>query len=258
MSKDVFAASIGGRRMRMIGLLAVAVLRRGPGAAARRRGRRPRAGATGTTAARTSCSSSPPTACARTRSRSTPTRASCPASATCCATARKASGNGLLTQAPPNTGAGWFTLATGAWPGVARLDQQHVPRQRRSRSRNRTSGARLDRRAPGRDARPGGRARRQEGRPDRVGRRPQRHDRRARRSTSATSAPAAAWPRTTSRRPTTRRSPPSFGLQFDHPAGFAGQRAVPAGRAVADATGWTDVPPSYSPAQEMRLRVLDG
>src|SRR5919112_2433894 len=29
-----------------------------------------------------------------------------------------ASGNGLLTEAPPNTGAGWFTLATGAWPGV--------------------------------------------------------------------------------------------------------------------------------------------
>src|SRR6185295_19601488 len=29
-----------------------------------------------------------------------------------------ASGNGLLTQAPPNTGAGWYTLATGAWPGV--------------------------------------------------------------------------------------------------------------------------------------------
>src|SRR5215203_5278359 len=30
----------------------------------------------------------------------------------------KASDNGLLTQAPANTGAGWFTLATGAWPGV--------------------------------------------------------------------------------------------------------------------------------------------
>src|SRR3954447_4278977 len=29
-----------------------------------------------------------------------------------------ASDHGLLTQAPPNTGAGWFTLATGAWPGV--------------------------------------------------------------------------------------------------------------------------------------------
>ena len=30
----------------------------------------------------------------------------------------KAADNGLLTQAPPNTGAGWFTLATGAWPSV--------------------------------------------------------------------------------------------------------------------------------------------
>src|SRR4051812_11782569 len=29
-----------------------------------------------------------------------------------------ASGNGLLTQAPPNTGAGWYSLFTGAWPGV--------------------------------------------------------------------------------------------------------------------------------------------
>ncbi len=30
----------------------------------------------------------------------------------------KATGNGLLTQAPPNTGAGWYSLATGAWPGI--------------------------------------------------------------------------------------------------------------------------------------------
>ena len=30
----------------------------------------------------------------------------------------RATGNGLLTQAPPNTGAGWYSLATGAWPGV--------------------------------------------------------------------------------------------------------------------------------------------
>src|SRR3954451_2045498 len=29
-----------------------------------------------------------------------------------------ASGHGLLTQAPPNTGAGWFSLTTGAWPAV--------------------------------------------------------------------------------------------------------------------------------------------
>ena len=30
----------------------------------------------------------------------------------------RASDDGLLTQSPPNTGAGWFTLATGAWPAV--------------------------------------------------------------------------------------------------------------------------------------------
>ena len=30
----------------------------------------------------------------------------------------KAADGGLLTQAPPNTGAGWYSLATGAWPGV--------------------------------------------------------------------------------------------------------------------------------------------
>jgi hypothetical protein len=29
-----------------------------------------------------------------------------------------ASGGGMLTQAPPNTGAGWYTMATGTWPGV--------------------------------------------------------------------------------------------------------------------------------------------
>jgi hypothetical protein len=26
--------------------------------------------------------------------------------------------NGMITQAPPNTGAGWYTLSTGAWTGV--------------------------------------------------------------------------------------------------------------------------------------------
>ena len=30
----------------------------------------------------------------------------------------QAADGGLLTQAPPNTGAGWYSLATGAWPGV--------------------------------------------------------------------------------------------------------------------------------------------
>ena len=29
-----------------------------------------------------------------------------------------AADSGMLTQAPPNTGAGWFSLATGAWSAV--------------------------------------------------------------------------------------------------------------------------------------------
>jgi hypothetical protein len=49
----------------------------------------------------------------------------------------------------------------------------------------------------------------------------------------------------------------SFGLQFDHPAGYAGQAPFPGAAPVA-ATGWTgDLPETFSPAQEMRLRVLD-
>ena len=48
----------------------------------------------------------------------------------------------------------------------------------------------------------------------------------------------------------------SFGLQFDTPAGYAGQAPFP-GAAPTDATGWTNVPTSYSPPKEMRLRVLD-
>ena len=48
----------------------------------------------------------------------------------------------------------------------------------------------------------------------------------------------------------------SFGLQFDHPDGYAGQPAF-AGAEPRPATGWSGVPTSHSPAMEMRLRVLD-
>ena len=121
-----------------------------------------------------------------------------------------ASDNGLLTQAPPNTGAGWFTLTTGAWPGVhgSTNNTFHI---NGAPFGNSTAAFARPEHPAGRDARPGGRARRQEGRPDRVGGRAQRLDQRARRSTTATSAPAAAWRPTTSRRRTTCRSPPSFG-----------------------------------------------
>ena len=145
--------------------------------------------------------------------------------------------------------------------GRPRLDQQHVPHQRHSAFGTAElqpephDGVR-PRRAAGRDARPGGRARRQEGRPDRVGGRPRRRDQR----------PDARLPQLPLR---PRRGDElhrarglaeftrSFGLQFDHPAGFAGNAPFPQA-APTDATGWTNVPRSYSPAKEMRLRVLDG
>ena len=125
-------------------------------------------------------SSSPRMACARTSSRGTSRTAMLPALGNLMRTGSQASGNGLLTQATPNTGAGWYSLATGAWPGHARLDQQHLPCQRpavREPDRGIRSG-----RAPGRVDRPGGSARRPQGRPGRMGRRPQRehpgsHDR---------------------------------------------------------------------------------
>ena len=49
----------------------------------------------------------------------------------------------------------------------------------------------------------------------------------------------------------------AFGLQFDHPAGYAGQPAFP-GAAPTPATGWTGaLPQSFSTPMEMRMRVLD-
>ena len=166
-----------------------------------------------------------------------------------------ATDGGLLTQSPPNTGAGWNTLSTGAWPGVAGSTNNtfHVNGQPFGSSH---VGVR-PRRAAGRDARPGRRARRAEGRPDRVGRRARRRDRRTDASTSGTSGQGVASQRTTSPPTDDAAFTAAFGLQFDHPAGFAG-RAPFAAAAPAPAAGWTDVPASFSPAQEMRMRVLDG
>ena len=49
----------------------------------------------------------------------------------------------------------------------------------------------------------------------------------------------------------------AFGLQFDHPAGYAGQAPYPARRRRRRPAGRASLPQTYSPAQEMRLRVID-
>ncbi len=51
----------------------------------------------------------------------------------------------------------------------------------------------------------------------------------------------------------------SFGLQFDHPAGYPAANKAPVPEAaIVPAADWQGVPASFSPAKEMRLRVLDG
>ena len=91
-----------------------------------------------------------------------------------CATGCRRADDGLLTQAPPNTGAGWYTLATGAWPGVHGSTNNTFHKNgdavRQPHRRLRPG------RAAGRVDRPGRRARRAQGRPGRVGRRTQRVD----------------------------------------------------------------------------------
>jgi 2',3'-cyclic-nucleotide 2'-phosphodiesterase (5'-nucleotidase family) len=165
----------------------------------------------------------------------------------------KASDNGLLTQAPPNTGAGWYSLATGAWPGVhgSTNNTFHI------------NGAPFTNRTAAFDAgvlqaetlaqaaeRGGKKVAQIEWAGGRVG---------------VINGPTVDYRSFLSGRgvATNYISPDdsasftaAFGLQFDHPGGFAGQAPF-AAAAPADATGWTNVPVSYSPAKEMRLRVLD-
>jgi 2',3'-cyclic-nucleotide 2'-phosphodiesterase (5'-nucleotidase family) len=168
-------------------------------------------------------------------------------------TGARAADGGLLTQAPPNTGAGWHSLATGAWPG------SHG-------STNNTfaiNGAPFNNRATAFDPgilqaetlaqaaeRAGKKVAQIEWAGGRVG---------------VIDGPTVDFRAFLSGRgivtnyidPTDDAAfVTSFGLQFDHPDGFAGQAPFAAGAPTA-AAGWTNVPTSFSPAQEMRMRVID-
>lgn len=170
----------------------------------------------------------------------------------------KASGNGMLTQAPPNTGAGWYTMATGAWPGVTgstnntfhkngdpfanrtgAFDPNVLQAESIAQSAER-SGLKVAQVewAGGRNASIQGPT--IDFRTFHSGR------------GVATNFIGQAGEPIFDDAPFIQ----SFGLQFDHPTGYAGQAPFPAA-APTPATGWTNVPTSYSPAREMRLRVLD-
>ncbi|HSB87295.1 MAG TPA: 5'-nucleotidase C-terminal domain-containing protein [Ilumatobacteraceae bacterium] len=165
----------------------------------------------------------------------------------------KAADNGLLTQAPPNTGAGWYSLATGAWPAVTGSTNNtfHINGQPfGSRTAAFDAGV-LQAETLAQAAERGGlKVAQIEWAGGRGG---------------AINGPTLDYRTFLSGRgiATNYVSPTdlanfvaSFGLQYDHPAGFAGQAAFPQA-APAPAAGWADVPTSFSPPQEMRLRVLD-
>jgi 2',3'-cyclic-nucleotide 2'-phosphodiesterase (5'-nucleotidase family) len=164
-----------------------------------------------------------------------------------------AAGDGLLTEAPPNTGAGWYSLATGAWPGVTGSTNNtfHVNGQAfASRTGSFDTGV-LQAETIAQSAERGGLKVAQV---EWAGGR-----------NASIQGPTIDYESFFSGRgvATNYISPmddpafvASFGLQFDHPAGFAGQPPFP-GAAPVPASGWSSVPASFSPAQEMRLRVID-
>jgi 2',3'-cyclic-nucleotide 2'-phosphodiesterase (5'-nucleotidase family) len=165
----------------------------------------------------------------------------------------KAADGGLLTEAPPNTGAGWYSLATGAWPGVHGSTNNTFAINGAafsSRTGSFDTGV-LQAETLAQAAERGGKKVAQiEWAGGRNG---------------AINGPTVDYISFFSGRGVATNYigstddatfVASFGLQFDHPAGFAGQAAFP-GAAPTDASGWTNVPNSYSPAKEMRLRVLD-
>jgi 2',3'-cyclic-nucleotide 2'-phosphodiesterase (5'-nucleotidase family) len=164
-----------------------------------------------------------------------------------------ATGHGLLTQAPPNTGAGWYSLATGAWPAVTGSTNNtfHISGQPFG---NRTAAfdpGVLRAETIAQSAERGGlKVAQVEFAGGRGG---------------VIDGPTIDYRTFHSGRGVATNYigatddaafTAAFGLQFDHPAGFAGQAPFDAA-APSPALGWTNVPVSFSPAQEMRLRVLD-
>jgi 2',3'-cyclic-nucleotide 2'-phosphodiesterase (5'-nucleotidase family)/predicted AlkP superfamily pyrophosphatase or phosphodiesterase len=165
-----------------------------------------------------------------------------------------ATDGGMRTQAPPNTGSGWFTIATGAWPGVhgSTNNTFHVNGQPFGNSTSALGSPNvLQAESIAQSA-------------ERAGKKVAQIEYAGGRA-SAISGPTVDF-RTflSGRGVVTNYISPSddapfvqaFNLQFDHPAGFSNQPPFPAATPVP-ATEWTGVPNSFSPAMETHMRVID-
>jgi hypothetical protein len=157
-----------------------------------------------------------------------------------------ASDHGLLTEAPPNTGAGWFTLATGAWPGVhgSTNNTFHINGGTTptafTGSTSFSAANVLQAETLAQSAERGGKKVAQI---EWVGGR-----------SGAIQGPTLDFRNFRSGRGVvTNYVSPTDNLPFAASLGVQFDQSTP-----ADATGWTDVPRTYSPARELRMRVLDG
>src|SRR3954454_21888839 len=152
-----------------------------------------------------------------------------------------ASDHGLLTQAPPNTGAGWFSLATGAWSGVhgSTNNTFHINGSTFANSTSFSASNVLQAETLAQAAERGGKKVAQI---EWVGGR-----------SGVINGPTVDYRSFFSGRGVvTNYVSPEDNLPFATSLGVQFDQAQP-----TDATGWTNVPTSYSPAKEMRLRVID-
>src|SRR4051794_5407930 len=151
--------------------------------------------------------------------------------------------NGLLTQAPPNTGAGWFTLTTGAWPGVhgSTNNTFHVNGQPFTNSTAAFGATNvLQAETLAQSAERGGKKVAQiEWAGGRSG---------------AIQGPTLDFRSFFSGRGVTT----NYTSTTDIPANIAAFGVQYDKTDPVDAAGWTAVPASFSPAKEMHMRVLDG
>src|SRR3954471_23291045 len=156
-----------------------------------------------------------------------------------------ASDHGLLTQAPPNTGAGWFTLATGAWPGVhgSTNNTFHINGSTFANSQaafpsNGSSILQAETLAQA---------------AERGGKKVAQIEWAGGRSAVINGPTVDYRSFFSGRGVATNYVSPEDNVPFATSLGVQFDQSQP-----TDATGWTNVPRSYSPAKELRLRVLDG
>jgi 2',3'-cyclic-nucleotide 2'-phosphodiesterase (5'-nucleotidase family)/predicted AlkP superfamily phosphohydrolase/phosphomutase len=154
-----------------------------------------------------------------------------------------ASDHGLLTEAPPNTGAGWFSLATGAWPGVhgSTNNTFHINGSTFANSQAAfpSSGSILQAETLAQSA-------------ERGGKRVAQIEWAGGRSALINGPTVDFRSFFSGRGVVTNYVSPEDNVPFATSLGVQFDQSQP-----TDATGWTNVPRSYSPAKEMRLRVLD-